>query len=56
MSKNEEIVLYQSIRTAVLEAIDVVGIEGVREMSMFPSSKWNPKNDNQNLKEGRKAA
>ena len=56
MSENEETVLYQAIRTAVLEAIDVVGIEGVKAMSMFPSSKWNPKNDNQNLKKISKAA
>lgn len=46
MVTNQDIILLDAIRAAVLEAIDVIGIEGVRQMSMFPSSKWNRTNDN----------
>ena len=47
MTQQQEALLLIGIRAAVLEAIEAVGIEGVREMSMFPSSKWNKTNDNQ---------
>ena len=56
MSNQQEKMLHQALRAAVLEAIDAVGIKGVREMSMFPSSKWNSKNDNQVVLAAAKAA
>ena len=46
MNEAQAVSLYAVLREAVLEAIQVVGIEGVRELSMFPSSKWHAKNDN----------
>lgn len=56
MVQNQDVALFNAIRAAVLEAIDVIGIEGVRQMSMFPSSKWNNANDNVELPALRKAA
>lgn len=46
MTKTDEIKLYQAIRTAVLETVEVIGYEAIRETSMFPSSKWNNLQDN----------
>lgn len=42
MTKDEE--LYNDIKKAVEQAVDKVGIDGVRQMSMFPSSDWAKKN------------
>ena len=49
MTSFEEQELLAALRSAVDEAISVIGIDGVKEMSMFPSSKWNRTNDNERL-------
>lgn len=46
MNAMQESGLYLALRIAVLDTIDAIGADGVRVMSMFPSSKWSAKNDN----------
>lgn len=46
MNNIDEVKLYQAIRTAVIETVEIIGYETIRETSMFPSSKWNNIQDN----------